>query len=153
MARFHEELRAALRERILAVWPEVRANGVWNENEITTIPWERLAQEGRVPLVVLGLSLRSDAAWDPNSTTETGEAKVSYVQRDDEKIDLLESRLSALQEGLWEEDDADVWQVPTFPDQSTDIRLPLNAYFRGRQAPFYAGTVTLPLLVGLEPDE
>jgi hypothetical protein len=143
----YSDLISALRAKIGTVWSSEKANGIFHAFQLATIPFERLAEAGNLPVAIMDIDLNPSQEWGADNDVEQGAVSIYYVANDATTPEQIVAKLEALREELWDNGLA-TGSLQEFPAVKFSMDLPVNQYFLMNQRPFYAGAVILDLIYG-----
>lgn len=150
MPSYYADLFAAVREAVVAVWPETAASGVYQGVEIGQIPFERKAEDDELPFAIVDFDLVESGEWGIQNAVDDGLVTIYRVASRDDDLDSLVEELEALRTRLYSVALAE-GQVRDYPSLSFGAGLPLNQFFLVTQRPFWAGAVRARVIVGEVP--
>lgn len=153
MADIYTPFLTALRAKIGAAWPEVVANGIYQDVQLARIPWEKKVEAGGLPMVYFEYDLRDDPGWGLVNRSPSGPVYIYYISSDATLIEpgILGGKLETLRALLWDDGLAGMGQVLTNPDLSIALALPPNAYFAQSDRPYWCGCLMFRVLIGETP--
>jgi hypothetical protein len=153
MTPYLDELRSALVSRVLFVWPEVKANGIYRSRELARIDWTQKSASD-LPLCVLDFDPVPATEWGLTPRADTVTVSIYRVVGDSESSATLLEKLEQLRLALWPDDGSNplaYGQVLEYPAVSDSMDLPVNRYFLMTAKPCYAGAVVARVLMGETP--
>jgi len=143
------ELRASIRERVEAAWPEVVENGIYYPDQAASFSFEATADAGELPYAVIDITqVEPSEEWGLGNQVDAGPAAVYYVAQDDFNPETLEAVLDTLRQALYVDGltDAQVLGWPGIDAEPTEV--PAHIYFRASVRPFRVGLVAFQVIVG-----
>jgi hypothetical protein len=145
MSAYLESSYAAIRAAAIAVWPDVASNGVWEEENIEMVPWDRL----NIPLatIILGDATLSEEWSGIQGQAYTLPAELWYTATVEGDSHVIRAKLEAMRDYLIQ-DNITFGQVLDIPDISWSERLSPNELFISKNYTQRSGRVSFTLLAG-----
>ena len=144
---YETELRAVVAE----TWSEVKANGIWWNEQISDIPFAKFAEANQLPLAVATDAFEPTSEWGADCDLYEGEVSVFYVAHTSTPRSAITPKLEALVSAL-RSGEFDHFQVVELPRHSKAGTLPANKYFAQFGLPFRAGVVMFRAVYGSTPE-
>lgn len=146
-----EAVVTELRALVVAVWPEVTADKVYEAEHVARVPFEALAEAG-LPYAVLVVPEAKPADLGLGNLMDFLDVEVWWVGHNQGPAAAARAKVKALRDYLWARGDYtsfQLWDDP--PPQGGAARgLMPNQIFLAKKLPVLAGRVTARLCVGEE---
>jgi hypothetical protein len=143
------ELRAAIRARVEAAWPEVITNGIFYPDQAASFSFEAVADAEALPYAVIDITqVETSDEWGMGNRVDAGPAFVFYVAQDDFNPETMEAKLDTLRAALYTSGLSE-GQVIGWPDIDAEPEdVPAHLYFRASVRPFRVGVCEFQVIVG-----